>query len=267
MGLTVTLVFLLLCSDTSQAFFLQNLIDFFKPRSVLKDFPDCGKRYERNATEPKYGECLWDCEWIANPLYTRGDPQYFTLNIPGGLADIRQYLPSYVIARILSYDIPYLGYTIPEAIDIFVTMPMIPRDFNCLSDCFVHPAFLDCRTAWLEQLALGNNNKFTFYNCFAFIYSTPYAASTNLNRKYTVARNYFDAAVEICLLSQIINPNTNQPSLVDENGRTCGDFDFNFNQCTCYPNVTLPTTSTSSTTTTSTSSTSSTTSLPSSSMG
>ena len=23
---------------------------FFKPRSVLKDFPDCGKRYERNAT-------------------------------------------------------------------------------------------------------------------------------------------------------------------------------------------------------------------------
>lgn len=48
----------------------------------------------------------------------------------------------------------------------------------------------------------------TVFQCFAFIYSTPYAASTNLNRKYTVARNYFDAAVEICLLSQIINPNT-----------------------------------------------------------
>ena len=36
--------------------------------------------------------------------------------------------------------------------------------FLSASDCFVHPAFLDCRTAWLEQLALGNNNKFTFYN-------------------------------------------------------------------------------------------------------
>jgi len=249
----VLLTIILLYFHTSEAFFLQNLLELFKPKNVLKDFPDCGKRYERTQLEPKYGECMWDCEWVPNPLYTRGNPRFFTLNIPGGLADISQYLPSYIFSRLISYLIPYFGYIIPEAIDIFVTMPMVPRDFGCLSDCFIHGAFLDCATAVLEQQNLGNNNRYTFYNCYAFIYSNDYPSDTNLpSRKYTISRNYFDAAVEICLLTQIINPATNQPYLVDESGMTCGDFDFNFNQCTCYPNTTLTTTSTSTSTTTAT---------------
>merc|ERR1711964_660074 len=45
--------------------FFKNLIPR-NPRKVLKDFPGCGKRYERKWNESKYGECLWDCEWEKN---------------------------------------------------------------------------------------------------------------------------------------------------------------------------------------------------------
>jgi len=54
----------------------------------MKELPDCGIRHEGwrfNATN-KY--CLWDCEWIMNPLYKfdtefeRESPNYPSASIP-----------------------------------------------------------------------------------------------------------------------------------------------------------------------------------------
>jgi len=38
--------------------------------TVLKDFPDCGKRFEKSPLEPQYAECMWDCEGLHAKYYT-----------------------------------------------------------------------------------------------------------------------------------------------------------------------------------------------------
>ena len=165
---------------------MTTIITFFKnldPRKVLKDFPDCGKRYERTTTEPKYGECLWDCEempWNLSQFYWQNsirdikDVGHFKtysmilissgnqiLCTGGGIQPtsrsmsllllrrntclsiiIRIYkassfrildikYPLVIFLFIWSFIYLYFHNECP-AIDIFVTMPMIPKDFSCL---------------------------------------------------------------------------------------------------------------------------------------
>ena len=76
----------------------KSLIKYFKnliprnPRKVLKDFPGCGKRYERNGNEPKYGECLWDCEEILMEIYFKLKHPIF--NCKHFLVKLIKHIPS-----------------------------------------------------------------------------------------------------------------------------------------------------------------------------
>ena len=46
---------------TSQPFYCHPQL-FTTPAPIMKELPDCGKRYIRTADEPKFGECFWNCE-------------------------------------------------------------------------------------------------------------------------------------------------------------------------------------------------------------
>ena len=103
------------------------------------------------------------------------------------------------------------------------------------SDCFIHPSLLPCATAVYEQNCAGNDDELIFYQvevsyeayifmnnmsvkcvnsffmfkhqqCHAYLNSLPFPTTNAL--RYTISRNYFDAAVEICILSLIENPTT-----------------------------------------------------------
>ena len=47
------------------------------PAPIIKELPECGKRYIRNAWEPKLGECFWNCEVVSlsSPLLLRFEIQ------------------------------------------------------------------------------------------------------------------------------------------------------------------------------------------------
>ena len=55
------ILLILICNLTSQPFCCHPQL-FTTPAPIMKELPDCGKRYIRKADEPKFGECFWNCE-------------------------------------------------------------------------------------------------------------------------------------------------------------------------------------------------------------
>jgi len=122
----------------------------------MKELPDCGIRHEGwrfNATN-KY--CLWDCEWIMNPLYKfdtefeNESPNYPSASIP--LKTVTYDIPDEDQILLISQIYRQADNTAiqsdwtddglemsnykDEHIYYRITTPMIPKDLTCLLDCF-----------------------------------------------------------------------------------------------------------------------------------
>ena len=76
-----------------------------------------------------------------------------------------------------------------------------------------------CHNKWFCHLIFSITLKCIqyLYQCYAFLNSYPFSDTEEINKNLFIARNYLEAAVEICLLS-----NMNIPGHLDENGLTCG---------------------------------------------
>ena len=84
----------------------------------LSDFPACGFRNDPGfpGQTHQWDECLWDCEWVANPFHR----DTWTIDI------VDEYLrdPANPEEKVVFNDVKY-----------FMTTLKIPKDIRCLSGC------------------------------------------------------------------------------------------------------------------------------------
>jgi len=195
---------------------LNSLKELIKPTPPsMKELPDCGKRYIRPEGYSKLGECFWNCEWRPNPLY-QNIPNTLTIttNIPTATALLPNSWVSF-ISTVFGFS-TYPDNTILYSL---ITLPMIPVDTKCLRDCYPLNILQDnqdsrfevCRISFLESIAatgvVNNDNWLTFYQCIMLLNSQPVPGSTMLGANgeireyYSIARDFFTAASEICFLA------------------------------------------------------------------
>jgi len=215
--------------------FTQSIIDMFVPElPIIKEIENCGKRYRRNPRKPNpdymdenhpdrknYAECFWNCEWQENPKYNYKNTTYQEINY----TTIKEYLPDKYIDYLeetLTDPEPYIDGLVVGNVR---TLPMVPKDVNCIKDCYPRgqnaktrsdDRFEICRFSLLENFQkniyadVTNGEKIlklikSFYECMILLNSQPSnlcknkeISNCNLPTRLSFAKDYFETATEIC---------------------------------------------------------------------
>lgn len=192
---------------------LNSLKELIKPTPPsMKELPDCGKRNIRESSESKLGECFWNCKWRPNPFFDSNPLGQQAIPITATtpedlLPDAWVEFNDEVFENIL-----FLDNTL---IEVFITLPMLPEDTQCLRDCFpldilqdnMDARFEMCRQSFIESFdpntgTFNNDNWLIFYECIMLLNSQP-SASGDPRARISVARDFFTTAAEICYLGHL----------------------------------------------------------------
>merc|ERR1711874_660587 len=150
----------------------QGLFQFWRPKREMKELDNCGKRYVGKKSNKDKRDCLWDCEWIKNPLYS-GDTQrdFIPLsqysNLDALPEDVLLYY-QHIGNEIAQTDIKTKKST--AGLAYVISTPMIPKNLNCIRDCFRYKTRASQMCSKLGKYSFGSLNSPTYLSlCYATV--------------------------------------------------------------------------------------------------
>jgi len=145
----------------------------------LRDFEDCGKRRVLEETDLSLNTCLWDCDWKHNPFYSTGVTDF-------SFDDVFPFENGRIVT-----------------VKTLITLPRIPKDLTCLSDCFLSIEVINCinccSNSTCSPLYSAPDVTTCSFRCYA-AFKTFLQGQTGDSRLF-FASDYIDMAMEFCRIS------------------------------------------------------------------